>query len=366
MFVERTNYYAKPGRAADVLVVALGGCDKKSDSGGEGATATASGSSGHPVWGDYDLSKKLDILQGKKIMKLHAPSLIKSEGMRKLQEDMVFEVKGAEVTVTAEGSGLLPPSVHIALYRIAQEALNNVAKHAAAGHVEVHFCGEPERATLKVQDDGRGARELPQGLRPDRALLPRALRRGAARDGRVRRLGVPGGGTATGRRVAARGGRLLRRRLDRRGAALVQDGSWSPAAVWVAIPAFLMTFNLLLLNEFPDYQADKSVGKKTLVVALGREQAGGLGRVLQSVRRPPPRQPQERGALGRVDAGLSQLRRASDGARSFTAHDRGDSRATRARSPNGRAPHRQARHARISARAPHRRARCCRGKAFRP
>jgi len=85
-----------------VVVVALGGCDKKSDSGGEGATASASGSSGHPVWGDYDLSKKLDILQGKKTMKLNAPSLIKSEGMRKLQEDMIFEVKGAEVTITAE------------------------------------------------------------------------------------------------------------------------------------------------------------------------------------------------------------------------------------------------------------------------
>lgn len=82
------------------LMVAVGGCDKKDGGGGEGAAV--SGSSGHPVWGDYDLSKKLDILQGKKIMKLHAPALIKSEGMRKMQEDMIFEVKGAEVTVTAE------------------------------------------------------------------------------------------------------------------------------------------------------------------------------------------------------------------------------------------------------------------------
>ena len=36
------------------------------------------------------------------------------------------------------------------------------------------------------------------------------------------------------------------------GAALVQGGGWSNAAAAASIPAFFMTFNLLLLNEFPD------------------------------------------------------------------------------------------------------------------
>jgi 1,4-dihydroxy-2-naphthoate octaprenyltransferase len=58
------------------------------------------------------------------------------------------------------------------------------------------------------------------------------------------------------------------------GTALVQDGSWSRAAIAASVPAFLMTFNLLLLNEFPDEQADRRGGRKNLVILLGRKPAG--------------------------------------------------------------------------------------------
>ena len=57
------------------------------------------------------------------------------------------------------------------------------------------------------------------------------------------------------------------------GTALVQDGSWSRAAVAVSIPAFFKTFNLLLLNEFPDEEADRKGGRKNLVILLGRRLA---------------------------------------------------------------------------------------------
>ena len=57
------------------------------------------------------------------------------------------------------------------------------------------------------------------------------------------------------------------------GTALVQDGRWSTAAVAAAIPAFFMTFNLLLLNEFPDEEADRAGGRKNLVLLLGRARA---------------------------------------------------------------------------------------------
>ena len=60
------------------------------------------------------------------------------------------------------------------------------------------------------------------------------------------------------------------------GAALVQDGSWSRAAVWVAIPAFLMTFNLLFLNEFPDETADRQGGRRNLVILFGRRPAAWM------------------------------------------------------------------------------------------
>jgi 1,4-dihydroxy-2-naphthoate octaprenyltransferase len=57
------------------------------------------------------------------------------------------------------------------------------------------------------------------------------------------------------------------------GAALVQEGVLPPAAIAAAIPAFLMTFNLLLLNEFPDEAADREGGRRNLVLLFGRRPA---------------------------------------------------------------------------------------------
>jgi 1,4-dihydroxy-2-naphthoate octaprenyltransferase len=54
------------------------------------------------------------------------------------------------------------------------------------------------------------------------------------------------------------------------GASIVQDGLLGPAAIAASVPAFLMTFNLLLLNEFPDEAADREGGRKNLVLLLGR------------------------------------------------------------------------------------------------
>jgi 1,4-dihydroxy-2-naphthoate octaprenyltransferase len=60
------------------------------------------------------------------------------------------------------------------------------------------------------------------------------------------------------------------------GTALVQNGELSDTAVAAAVPAFLMTFNLLLLNEFPDEAADRQGGRKNLVILLGRQRAARL------------------------------------------------------------------------------------------
>ena len=63
----------------------------------------------------------------------------------------------AEVAVT--GSAVqhpLPPEVGSALYRIVQEALTNVAKHARASHVVVQLEKPGREVRLLVEDDGRG------------------------------------------------------------------------------------------------------------------------------------------------------------------------------------------------------------------
>ena len=57
------------------------------------------------------------------------------------------------------------------------------------------------------------------------------------------------------------------------GAALVQGVGWSTAAAAASVPAFFMTFNLLLLNEFPDEEADRKGGRRNLVLLFGRRGA---------------------------------------------------------------------------------------------
>jgi 1,4-dihydroxy-2-naphthoate octaprenyltransferase len=60
------------------------------------------------------------------------------------------------------------------------------------------------------------------------------------------------------------------------GTALVQGGGWSTAAVAASVPAFFMTLNLLLLNEFPDEEADREGGRRNLVILLGRRTAAWI------------------------------------------------------------------------------------------
>jgi 1,4-dihydroxy-2-naphthoate octaprenyltransferase len=60
------------------------------------------------------------------------------------------------------------------------------------------------------------------------------------------------------------------------GTAFVQEGTLGASAVAASVPAFLMTFNLLLLNEFPDEEADREGGRRNLVLILGRSRAASI------------------------------------------------------------------------------------------
>ncbi|HEX7975345.1 MAG TPA: PAS domain S-box protein [Anaerolineales bacterium] len=54
----------------------------------------------------------------------------------------------------------LPEQVRMAMFRIYQQALTNIVRHAQAQHVQVHFSFDEEQVILEVQDDGVGV-ELP-------------------------------------------------------------------------------------------------------------------------------------------------------------------------------------------------------------
>jgi len=60
------------------------------------------------------------------------------------------------VSVVLQGDCELTQEVKLVLYRIAQEALNNIAKHSGARHVELHLDCQPGFVTLSIRDDGLG------------------------------------------------------------------------------------------------------------------------------------------------------------------------------------------------------------------
>lgn len=63
----------------------------------------------------------------------------------------------------------LPAEVELALYRMAQEALNNVVRHASARHADLHVSYGDGEVRLEVSDDGVGfdVPKIPTDFAPD-------------------------------------------------------------------------------------------------------------------------------------------------------------------------------------------------------
>ena len=53
-------------------------------------------------------------------------------------------------------------------------------------------------------------------------------------------------------------------------------GFFSPLILLLSIPVGFSIFNVILINEFPDEEADRAIGKKNLVVRFGKERMGDL------------------------------------------------------------------------------------------
>lgn len=78
-----------------------------------------------------------------------------SDLVRQLAESVTGRAR-VRINLDVQQECSLSPEVKVALYRIAQEALNNVAKHAHAEQATVRLHCQPGYAELCVRDDGRG------------------------------------------------------------------------------------------------------------------------------------------------------------------------------------------------------------------
>src|SRR5918911_524448 len=78
------------------------------------------------------------------------------EALRTLVDRWEAETDVATRFRSVNGSRPLPPRVEVALYRVCQEALTNVARHAHASRVTVRLVATPDAVRLVVGDEGRG------------------------------------------------------------------------------------------------------------------------------------------------------------------------------------------------------------------
>ena len=90
---------------------------------------------------------------------LHPPMLDDIGLIPAIQRYVERFTAGEGLAVDIEASGFdakLPPQIGLTLYRVVQEALTNIIKHADARHVVVQLAKGYPRVILKIEDDGKG------------------------------------------------------------------------------------------------------------------------------------------------------------------------------------------------------------------
>jgi signal transduction histidine kinase len=106
-------------------------------------------------------------------------------GLRWLAEGFAART-GIEVAVDSSYAGRLPDETETHLFRISQEALTNIARHAGAKHVQMKLTSSGAEIRLSIQDDGCGLSTAPAVGRGLGLIGMRARARSAGGDVTVR------------------------------------------------------------------------------------------------------------------------------------------------------------------------------------
>ncbi|NCF64458.1 MAG: PAS domain S-box protein [Chloroflexi bacterium] len=125
------------------------------------------------------------------------PDTLRDQTLAVLLETLAVSARArsqAEVSLKVNGDRQFADEVTLALHRIAQESLNNVAKHAEASEVLIELSGRPNGILLSIRDDGRGfdPQVIPSGHLGIGIMRERAQKIGAT----LQIDSEPGDGTA--------------------------------------------------------------------------------------------------------------------------------------------------------------------------
>jgi signal transduction histidine kinase len=132
------------------------------------------------------------------IFQLRPPGLSEQGLIATLQQHvaMLRRREGLTIDLFVSGDERDARGIEQAMYRIAQEALNNVVKHAGACQVEVALDLTPEQVTMAIVDDGRGFEQHAVGNGNGRHLgLISMHERAAELGGRLEISSAPSAGT---------------------------------------------------------------------------------------------------------------------------------------------------------------------------
>ena len=107
------------------------------------------------------------------------------------QNNIPVEIQ-AQAVEAGSSDASLPPEVQLALFRVAQEALSNIARHSQASAVQIHLNLDEEQVCLSIADNGQGFN--PQNLSNGYGL--KSMReRLSALNGHIHIESAPGKGT---------------------------------------------------------------------------------------------------------------------------------------------------------------------------
>ena len=113
------------------------------------------------------------VAQLRQLSQLLRPSVLDDYGLMPSLQTCLKEFQerhGVAATLSSEGvPERLPPPIETAIYRVVQEALTNVARHARARHVRVALATERGELRVRVDDDGVGL--PPDGRHPGTGLI---------------------------------------------------------------------------------------------------------------------------------------------------------------------------------------------------
>lgn len=138
----------------------------------------------------YDVIQELTFL----IQEMY-PLALQEKGLAVVLREYAFEWENRNdisASVHMESERRLPIQVEQALYRIAQEAMANIARHSEARHADISVLFQPDCVTLIVSDDGRG---FDQSQKPKGIGLRSIRERAESVDGEALITSAPGKGT---------------------------------------------------------------------------------------------------------------------------------------------------------------------------